>query len=112
MSLVLWIAVFKCHLHTLKCYVDDNFSFSITGDVELYAPYDAFLPSEQVQLLQLWDEISLPHEEGKQISGTCIPIIGFDVNPNAMTVTMSHAKKAELINACTTFTIRGVRKTL
>ena len=29
-SLVLWIAVFKCHLHALKCYVDNNFSFSIS----------------------------------------------------------------------------------
>ena len=62
-----------------------------------------------MQLLQLWDEISLPHEEGKQISGTYIPIIGFDVDPNTMTVTMSHAKKTELIN---TFTVQGVWKTL
>ena len=112
MSLVLWIAVFKRHLRALKCYVDDNFSFSISGDLELYPPYDAFLPSEQVRLLQLWDEINLPHEEEKQISGTCIPIIGFEVDPNAMTVTMSHAKRTELIEACTAFTIRGARKTL
>ena len=92
--------------------MDDNFSFSIAGDVKLYAPYDAFLPSEQVRLLQLWDEISLPHEEGKQISGTSILIIGFEVDPNAMTVTMSHAKKAELIDARTTFTVQGTRKKL
>ena len=112
MSLVLWIAVFKRHLHALKCYVDDNFSFSISGHVELYAPYDTFLPSKQVRLLHLWDEIGLPHEEEKQISGTCIPIIGFDVDPNAMTVTMSHAKRTELIDACTVFTVRGTCKTL
>ena len=105
MSLVLWIAVFKCHLHALKCYVDNNFSFSISGDIKLYAPYDVFLTSEQVRLLQLWDEISLSHEEGKQISGTCIPIIRFDVDLNAMTVTMSNAKRTELINTCTAFTI-------
>ena len=112
MSLVLWIAVFKQDLHALKCYVDDNFSFSISGDLELYPPYDAFLPSEQVRLLQLWDEISLLHGEENQISGTCIPIIGFDVDPNAMTVTMSDARKTELVNACLTFTVRGARKTL
>ena len=112
MSLVLWIAVFKCHLHALKCYVDDNFSFSISGDIKLYATYDALLPSEQVHLLQSWDEISLPHEKEKQISGTCIPIIRFDVNPNAMTVTMSDAKRTKLIDACKVFTIRGTQKTL
>ena len=112
MSLVLWIAVFKRNLHALKCYVDDNFSFSIFGDLELYPPYDAFLPSEQVRLLQLWDEITLPHEEEKQISGTCIPIISFDVDLNAMTVTMSDSRKTELVNVCLSFTVRGMHKTL
>jgi hypothetical protein len=67
MSLVLWIAVFKRNLRALKCYVDDTFSFSISRDLELYAEYDSFLPSEQVSLLQLWDEIGPPHEEPKQI---------------------------------------------
>jgi hypothetical protein len=70
------------------------------------------LPSEQVSLLQLWDEIDLPHEEQKQINGTCIPIIGFDVDPKEMTVTMSKSKKFDLVSACTAFTVRGARKTL
>jgi hypothetical protein len=60
----------------------------------------------------LWDEINLPHEEEKQICGDRIPIIGFEVDPNAMTVTMSDAKQSELIKACTAFTVRGARKTL
>jgi len=34
--------------------MDDHFSFSIAGDLELYDEYDAFLPSDQVALLQLW----------------------------------------------------------
>jgi hypothetical protein len=111
-SLVLWIAVFKRNLHALKCYVDDHFSFAIAGDLELYDEYDAFLPSDQVALLQLWDEIGLPHEESKQISGPCIPIIGFEVDPNAMSVKMSAEKCSELITACTAFTVCGARKTL
>jgi hypothetical protein len=112
MSLVLWIAVSKRNLRTLKCYIDDNFSFAVTGDLEFYTKYEAFLLTEQAYLLQLWDEINLPHEEQKQICGSCIPIIGFDVDPNAMTVTMSEMKKSELVNACTGFTVRGARKTL
>jgi hypothetical protein len=92
-------------LHALKCYVDDNFSFSVTGDLELYDKYNAFLPSDQVELLRLWDEINLPHEEDKQINGFCIPIIGFDVDANAMTVSMSDAKRSKLIEACTEFTV-------
>jgi len=111
-SLVLWVAVFKRSLEALKCYVDDHFSFSRTGDLEFYEKYEAFLPSDQVLLLQLWDEINLPHEESKQINGFCIPIIGFEVDPNAMTVTMSQAKRSELIQACNSFTVRGARKSL
>jgi hypothetical protein len=50
------------------------------------------LLSNQVKLLQLWDKINLHHEESKQINGFCIPITGFEVDPNAMMVTMSQAK--------------------
>jgi len=98
-SLVLRIAIFKWSLHALKCYVDDHFSFCITDDLEFYSKYKAFLPSDQVHLLQLWDEINLPHDKEKQICGTSIPIIGFQVNLNAMLVIMSAVKQTELINA-------------
>ena len=87
--------------------MDDNFSFSISGDLELYPPYEAFLPSEQTHSLQLWDEIGLLYKEDKQISGACMPIISFDIDPNAMVVTMSDLKKTELIDSCLVFTVRG-----
>jgi hypothetical protein len=112
MSLVLWIAVFERSLRALKCYVDDNFSVCLSGDLEFYEKYETFLPSDQARLLELWDEIGLPHEQEKQISGACIPIIGFEVDPNAMTVQMKEDKKTELIDACAAFTVRGARKTL
>jgi hypothetical protein len=57
-SLVLWIAVFQRNLRALKCYVNNTFSFAVAGDLEFYDKYEAFLPSEQVRLLQLWDEIN------------------------------------------------------
>jgi hypothetical protein len=91
-SLVLWIAVFKQDLHALKCSVGNHFSFCVAGDLELYNKYNTFLPSGQVAQLQLWDEINLPHEEAKQISGACIPIISFKVDPNMMSVKMSKTK--------------------
>jgi len=70
------------------------------------------MPSDQVHLLQLWDEIGLLHEESKQISGLSIPIIGFEVGPNALTITMADARKSALVSACTAFTVRGACKTL
>ena len=91
MSLVMWILVFKCGLKHLKCYTDDVFSLT-AGNLSYYTPYNRYMPSEQVAILQLWDEIGLPHENNKQISGPVIPCIGFDIDPNLMTVTMIPAK--------------------
>ena len=75
MSLVMWILVFKRGLKHLKCYMDDNFSFSTDGNLTFYSPYNRWMPSEQVTILQLWDEIGLPHEDAKQISGAIIPLL-------------------------------------
>jgi hypothetical protein len=65
-----------------------------------------------VKLLELWDLIGLPHEEPKQILGPILKVIGFEVDPNAMTVSMSLEKREELIAACETFMISGACKTL
>jgi hypothetical protein len=96
---------FKQNLHALKYYVDVHFSFYVAGDLELYNECDGFLPSDRVALLQLWDKVSLLHEESKQICSTCIPNIGFEVDPNVMSVKISKAKQSELIDACTAFTV-------
>ena len=61
------------------------------------------MPSEQVMILQLWDEIGLPHENSKQISGPVILCIGFEVDLNLMTVTMIPGKRELLLEACQLF---------
>ena len=107
MSLVMWILVFKRSLEHLKCYTDNVFSFSTAGNLTFYAPYNRWMPTEQASILLLWDEISLPHENSKQIAGPIIPCIGFDVNPNKMKVTMIPAKCESLIEACKLFASSG-----
>jgi hypothetical protein len=77
------MVIFKRDLHALKCYVDNHFSFCVTGNLEFYDGYEA---SDQVCLLQLWDEINLLCEEEKQICGSCILIISFEVDFNTMSV--------------------------
>jgi len=111
-SLVLWIAVFKCNLTALKCYVDDHYSFAKRGDLTFYPPYKKSMPTDQVKLLQLCDEINLPHDENKQISGSIITCIGFEIDPNAMTVTMSKEKRLALIETCNEFLKVGARRSL
>lgn len=85
------------------CFVDDHFGVSVGGDLELYEPYGQLLPAAQTKLLTLWDEIGLPHDEEKQISGRVLPILGFTVDVNANTVTMPVDKRDSLIAACLEF---------
>ena len=47
--------------------MDDAWSYEMDSSLQLYEPYNEFYPSKQVQLLQLWDEILLPHEKSKQV---------------------------------------------
>jgi hypothetical protein len=98
-SLVIWIGVVIKLLADLLAYVDDNFSWELAQNHSWYAPYQKYLPSKQCHLLQLWDELGIPHEEQKQEYGPVLTIIGFEVDANAMTVTMPTSSKAELTQA-------------
>jgi hypothetical protein len=89
--------------------VDDHFDLADENDTLWYEPYKKLMPSGQVTLLQLWDELGIPHAEAKQVSGPVLRIIGFDIDPNAMTVSMSLDKRAKLVAACKPFTVPGAR---
>jgi hypothetical protein len=102
-SLVLWIAVFIKCIIDLFAYVDDAFSWEFADQAIFYKPYRKFLPSKQAQLLSLFDELGIPHEECKQVFGSPLQIIGFDVDPNAMMIMMPLAAKDELVLAVHTF---------
>jgi len=94
-SLVTWIAKNERGVPFITTYVDDSSGCSWADDMAFYAPYKTHLPSPQARLLTLWDNLGIPHEERKQIHGPSIPVIGIQVNPNAMTYTLpaeSHAK--------------------
>ena len=55
------------------------------------------LPRDQCRLLQLWDELSIPHKPHKQLSGTPLTIIGIDVDPNLMTLSLPDDAKNLLL---------------
>lgn len=100
---VLWIAVFIKLIPDLFAYSDNTFSFDFEVNMSWYAPYKKFLPAKQVQLLLLWDELGIPHEEKKQVFGRSIKIIGFDVNTENMTITMAPESKADLLKKIQSF---------
>ena len=106
-SFVCWIALYFKGIPHLKCYIDNNCSFACLGDIKFYRKYNRYFPSDQTKLLELWDELSLPHEEKKQIYGPIIPFIGFDIDPNSMTVSISNERHHDLLNKVPDFSKSG-----
>ena len=103
MALVTWIATHVRKLSHLKLYTDDCFSFELASATEYYAPHRKKLPKKQAQLLRLWDELGVPHEEKKQVSGECLEILGFLVDANAMTITLPREKLDKLLSTIRDF---------
>jgi hypothetical protein len=109
---VCWIAERVKGIRHLKCYIDDNCSFARVGDVKYYPPYGKYFPTDQTKLLELWDQIGLPHEDRKQIYGPVVPFIGFDVDPNRMSISINNERRQALIQQITEFAKPGKRQTL
>ncbi|KAI0819140.1 hypothetical protein BC628DRAFT_1342399 [Trametes gibbosa] len=101
--LVSWIAEHKAGVVYKHNYVDDDFGFAPLGDVRWYEPYRRYFPTPQARLLTLWDELGVPHEPHKQLHATCLPVIGFDVDPNAMSVTLPEEGRTRLLDAINGF---------
>ena len=109
MSLVVWIAIYVKLLAFLKLYVDDSYSFDRADNMKFYPPYNKSFPAKQTDLLLVWDEIGLPHAKPKQLFGDTLEVIGFVVDPNAMSVLFPHEKRHKLLQHIRTFAIVGKR---
>jgi hypothetical protein len=115
MGLVLWICIFVKMLEDLFGYINDNYSFDVYGNVLWYEPYHCYYPAKQTKLLLLWDKIKLLHEKPKQEYGRTLRIIGFEVDPNLMHVTMDDEDRERLIRCILQFiatALGGTRQTL
>jgi hypothetical protein len=96
MGLVIWVATFVKLLVDIFCYVDDTCGWEFKNRMTYYPPYKKHLPTKQAQLLFLWDFFGIPHKEKKQLHGASLPIIGFEIDPNAMTAKLPPESKADL----------------
>ncbi|KAJ7675541.1 hypothetical protein B0H17DRAFT_1207580 [Mycena rosella] len=110
MGLVVWTAQHEKKIEDLYAYVDDNFGIDEEGRLTLYPGYQKFMPLNQVQLLELWDEVGVRHSEDKQLWGGQLVIIGFLVDVNEMTITLPTTAKADLIAAVDDFINSPSRK--
>ena len=77
-------------------YVDDSSGCNLTDDTTFYPPYTKNVPTNQYRLLVLWDELGIPHKPHKQLSGCPLTIIGLEVDPNLMTLTLPQDSKERL----------------
>jgi len=107
-SLVAWIAKRKQGIQHLATYVDDSSGFGPENDFLFYEPYDTSFPRQQTLLLMLWDELSIPHKRKKQIFGPIIPVIGIEVNPNAMTFSLSPERRSDICDALQSWAIKPI----
>jgi hypothetical protein len=97
MPLVNWIAGEVKGIRGVYGYVDDNFGWEFANKKRFYKPYKKHLPAKQARLLELWDELGIPHDESKQLHGPSLPIIGYEVDANKMTVGLPAEKKAAVV---------------
>ena len=96
-SLVAWIAKEVKRIRYLSDYVDDSSGCGRRDDLATYQPYEREFPREQVILLNLWDELGIPHKPHKQLFGSPLPIIGISVDSNLLTLTLSDEAREALI---------------
>lgn len=82
---------------SLCTYSDDSFGVELAKNVTFYDPYNHYMPTNQVTLLNLWDRLGIPHKEKKQVFGEKLTIIGIDVDANNLTLTLPEQNKLELI---------------
>jgi hypothetical protein len=110
-SLVNWIGTKKKKIPLLG-YVDDNFGWEFEGKKKYYKPYRKHFPARQTRLLELWDELGIPHDKEKQLNGPSLPILGYEVDANAMTVKVPDEKKARVIQSLRDYAHDGKSYTL
>jgi hypothetical protein len=102
MSLIVWIG-WNILLIQFFVYVDDNFGFKHAEALMFHARLNHRLPSQQARLLDLWDDIGLPYEDRKQEYGLTLHVIGFVVDPNAMTVTIPDDARSKFLSSIADF---------
>ena len=100
-GLLCWIAVRKLDIVDLHVYMDDFFGWDFEGNEVFY--HGKRRPRRQVQLLIFWESICCPFEDKKQEHGATLKIIGFWVDINRGTISLSPSSVTDIIDKINTF---------
>ena len=100
-GLMCWLAIRKFDIKDLHDFMDNFFSWALASDLVLYKKVSR--PRPQARLLMFWDEIRCPWKEKKQKFGTKLKIIGFYVDINHGTLTLTNNSISEVLGVVCAF---------
>ena len=110
-GLMCWIAIVKFDIKDLHDFMDDFFSWALASDLVVYRGISR--PRSQTRLLMFWDEIGCPWKDKKQEYGLELKIIGFYVDINRGTLTLTDESIASVLSTVHAFlAIPGHRPSL
>lgn len=109
-GLVTWIAKKVKLIPDLWMYMDDSFGIDEERNMLWYHHYGKNMPTNQVKLLSLWNELGIPHEWSKQIFGNKLTAIGIEVNANSLTLTLPSQGQQDLLEELCNFTAWSKKK--
>lgn len=109
-SLITWSAEDLYEVENPLCFNDDTFGVNDADDLSFYEPYQIWVPRCQANLLQLWDDLGIPHKQKKQIFSAPLTIISILVDPNAMSMTLPSDAKHDLVTQICRFASYQKRK--
>ncbi|KNZ72388.1 hypothetical protein J132_03479 [Termitomyces sp. J132] len=96
-----WLGIKKFDITDLHIFMDDFYSWEKSNNLIMYQGVSR--PKNQARLLVLWDAIGCPWEEKKQEFGEKLKIIGFWVDINQGTITLSKDSAADIISKIESF---------
>ena len=94
-GLLCWLGVCKLDIVGLHIYMDDYFGWDFADNLVWY--WGKLHPCHQVQFLLLWESISCPFDDRKQDHGEILKIIGFWVDINAGSISLSPSTMSDII---------------
>lgn len=109
-GLVTWIAKKVKLIPDLWMYMDDSFGIDEERNMLWYHHYGKNMPTNQVKLLSLWNELGIPHEWSKQIFGNKLTAIGIEVNTNSLTLMLPSQGQQDLLEELCNFTAWSEKK--
>ena len=94
-GLMCWIGIKKFGIKDLHDFMDNFFLWALGSDLVFYKGVSR--PCPQARLLIFWDEIGCPWKEKKQEFGQELKIIGFHVDINRGTLTLTDESITEVV---------------